>query len=230
MVKRSRRTNPIITHEARIGSISAENDDEFLQNCFVSHRAVAEVADANSAKMILSGRTGAGKTAILKHISASNSKTSEIVPSDMSMFYISNSDIIRFLDDIGANLDIFFQTLWKHVIITEYIRLKYFPNGQVAASGMLDSILGFFQTDSKKKAAEKYMQQWGSELWIEIDENIKTLTETYEKGISTALGVDVARFKSKAGFGKNLSVEQKQEFVARPCLHTSKPYPNSSNV
>ncbi|WP_139201366.1 P-loop ATPase, Sll1717 family [Pseudovibrio axinellae] len=210
-----KQSNPIISYDARIGNVSAENDYDFLNNCFVSHRAVSEIMDLESAKMILAGRTGAGKTAILKHIEEKNRKTSEIIPSDMSMHYISNSDIIRFLDDIGANLDMFFQTLWKHVLIIEYIKMKYHSNSEPNSTYLFDKILDFFASDHKRKIAEQYIEKWGSVFWITMDESIRSLTETYERNITAELGVDVNKFKTKAGYGQNLSAQQKSEFVAR---------------
>lgn len=43
-----------------------------------------------------------------------------------------------------------------------------------------------------------------------MDENIRSLTETYERNITAELGVDVNKFKTKAGYGQNLSAQQKK--------------------
>ena len=51
-----------------IGTISAENDKEFLENCFIESPEYDEIRDFNNKNMILLGRTGSGKTALLNKI------------------------------------------------------------------------------------------------------------------------------------------------------------------
>lgn len=65
-----------------IGSNAAESDDAFLVPCFVHYPPVAQCKDVHSSGMILLGRTGAGKTAIIQHIQNSVDKTSVIDPSE----------------------------------------------------------------------------------------------------------------------------------------------------
>lgn len=119
---RKENSNPIITRPSiNIGSIAAENDNEFLEECFVRHQSLDALLDTNSKAMVLVGRTGAGKTAILQHILEYNKNCCELQPANMALNYIANSDILRFLHEIGADLDLLFQALWKHVLCIEYI-------------------------------------------------------------------------------------------------------------
>jgi hypothetical protein len=62
------------------------------------------------------------KTAILKYIHSKSEHSVEIDPSEMAMSYVSNSDALNFLHAIGADLDLLFQALWKHVLCTEFRR------------------------------------------------------------------------------------------------------------
>ena len=102
--------------DTRIGNISAEHDDNFLFDCFVDNAAVSLVSDLDSPGMILAGRTGSGKTAILRYLLKHHEHAAEVDPAELSIQYISNSDVFQFLNDIGADLDIFFQIIWKHVL------------------------------------------------------------------------------------------------------------------
>jgi hypothetical protein len=122
MAKAERRTNPVVLRQGMtIGSGSAETDEEFLFSCFIQYPAVEECSRVQSPGMILAGRTGSGKTAILKYIRQTAEHTVEIDPIEMSMSYVSNSDALNFLHAIGADLDLLFQVLWKHVMCIEFI-------------------------------------------------------------------------------------------------------------
>jgi Cdc6-like AAA superfamily ATPase len=86
-------------------------DIEFLLPCFVRYPPVEVCLDLSSRGTVIDGRTGSGKTAILKYILSTVEHASEIDPFDMSMSYVSNSDVLSFLYAIGADLDLLFQVL-----------------------------------------------------------------------------------------------------------------------
>jgi hypothetical protein len=204
-----------IRQDTRVGNIAAEADDEFLLECFVDNAALSQALDVNSNGMILSGRTGSGKTAILKYIESKRKNTSAINPADLSIQYISNSDVFQFLNDIGADLDLFFQVIWKHVLCVSYIKLRYSIDDQRKYNRFFDRITDPFSTDKAKARAIEYLMEWGKEFWVSIDENVRAITKKYETAINGELGIDINSLKSKAGFGRNLSREQKSEYVRR---------------
>ncbi len=204
----------IIQHDTRIGRTAAENDDEFLLTCFVDNKALAEALSTNTPGMILAGRTGSGKTAILRYIEHHH-KVARIEPARMALQYISNSDILRFLHDIGADLDILFQTIWKHVLCVEYIRLRYDINTEEKSKTWYQNLWGIFNNDVREKKALEYLDEWGGRFWVTIDENVKEVISKTEARLNAEIGVDFQKFKTKAGYGKNLSNEQKSEFIAR---------------
>jgi energy-coupling factor transporter ATP-binding protein EcfA2 len=101
MAKSQKRTNPVILRRGvGIGSGNAESDDEFLFECFVEHPAVEHARRLTHAGMILAGRTGSGKTAILRHIEGIADHTAALDPFEMAMSYVANSDALRFLQAI----------------------------------------------------------------------------------------------------------------------------------
>jgi hypothetical protein len=68
MAKASKRTNPIILQAGMsIGNNAAEFDDDFLLPCFVHYPPVDLCMKVSSRGMVVDGRTGSGKTAILKY-------------------------------------------------------------------------------------------------------------------------------------------------------------------
>ena len=175
MNKSSLNKSDIIQYDTRVGHIAAENDEEYLFECFVDNKALSIALDIDDRGMILCGRTGSGKTAIVKYIER-NKKSSRIEPVEMAMQYITNSDIIRFLNDIGADLDILFQTIWKHVLAIEYIRLRYGISNSDNSNSWFTKIHERFAYDEKQRRALTYLRTWQSKFWIPMDENIKTIS------------------------------------------------------
>jgi hypothetical protein len=151
MAKVERRTNPVhLRHGMSIGSNAAESDDAFLVPCFVHYPPVEQCTNVHSSGMILLGRTGAGKTAILKHIENSVDRCSLIDPSEIAMSYVANSDALNFLQVIGADLDLLFQVLWKHVICIEMIRLRFDITDEVKSQSVFSKLADKFGRNPRR--------------------------------------------------------------------------------
>jgi hypothetical protein len=98
MAKAYRRTNPVVLNAGMsIGTNAAEFDDEFLFSCFVHYPPVDLCLNVESRGMVVDGRTGSGKTAILRYITSKAEHSVVIDPSEMAMSYVSNSDVLNFL-------------------------------------------------------------------------------------------------------------------------------------
>lgn len=198
-----------------IGTNAAEFDDEFLFPCFVHHPAVDLCKNVKSRGMVIDGRTGAGKTAILRYINYSSEHVVEVDPSEMAMSYVSNSDSLRFLQAIGADLDLLFQALWKHVLCLEFIRLRFTVKNESASRSVFDRILERFQKDARKERALKYLREWEGKFWITMDQNIKEMTEKIERAVKAELGGEIEKFKAGGQYDKRLSSDKKTEFIHR---------------
>lgn len=208
--------NPIIARSADyIGRAAAEDDDEFLFECFVDTRNLGDLQRTDSPYMVALGRTGSGKTAILRYIEKHSDHSTSIDPLNMSLSYVSNSDIMRFLDTIGADLDIFFQTLWKHVLCLQYIRSRFDVKDEQKSRNIYAKFTEWAKRDHNAERAVKYFRDWEGRFWIDMDENIKEITYKTEQDISAELGADIEKFKAKASYEKQLSVDKKAEIRAR---------------
>lgn len=211
-----KRVNPVILKAGMsIGTGNAESDDDLLFECFVTYPPVDEALKIASAGMILAGRTGSGKTAILRYVQVQETHTSEVDPAEMSMNYVANSDALRFLHAIGADLDLLFQVLWKHVLCLEFIRLRWGVDNAAKSVTIFDKIVSKFSKDDRKKRAVAYLQEWGNKFWITMDQNIKEITEAYEDKLNAEFGAEISKFKAGGQYEKRLSTEKKSELVAR---------------
>lgn len=217
MSKISRKnSNPIVLRpDANIGNSSAEADDEFLFDCFFDHPSLSVLKDISSSKLFATGRTGSGKTALLRMIDKQSERVSQIDLSDLALNYVANSDIIQFLNALDIDLDLFYQTLWKHVLCIEFIRLRFEVDSSEKSKFAFSRILEIFSTDSRKKAALDYLKEWESRFWITMDENIKEITQKVENSLDSELSLEVEKFKGRAGYARTLSSEKKSALVQR---------------
>lgn len=216
-MKKPQRHNPVIINfNTDIGNPAAEEDDDFLFECFVDNPAYASAIEAGGPKVFISGRTGSGKTAILRMIEKQNPHyaTSIDLPS-IALDYVANSDIIRFLNSINIDLDLFFQALWKHVLCIEYIRMKFDVNNERESKTIFDRLYEYFTTDSRKRKALDYLKNWESKFWITMDVTIKEITNSLEQKIDAELSTEIEYFKTRAGYSRQLSQEKRLQIQAR---------------
>src|SRR5262245_50883029 len=114
--------NPIkFRRNTTIGSADAESDDLFLEHCFVDTGDAAALLDCDNPQSIVLGRTGAGKTALLRQIAKQAEHCAEISPEALALNYVTNSNILKFFEESGVNLDIFYSLLWRHIITVELL-------------------------------------------------------------------------------------------------------------
>ena len=211
------RANPVVIRpDTSIGNNSAEADDEFLFECFVDHPALDVTRDVTNSKMFVLARTGGGKTAIIRKINKQFADTSSVIDlSGLSMDYVANSNIIRFLQSIDIDLDLFFQALWKHVLCLEFIRLRYEVKNDENSRQVFGWFRDFFRSDGRRQSALKYLSEREGKFFITMDENIKEITSKLESKVNTELSAEVEKFNARAGYSRTLSSEKKSELVAR---------------
>lgn len=208
--------NPVVLRRgAGIGTGNAETDDKFLFDCFVEYPPVQDCREPESPVMVVAGRTGSGKTAILRYLEAKSRHATAIDPFEMSMGYVSNSDALRFLQAIGADLDLFFQVLWKHVLCIEYIRMRWDVDSTEKSQNIFLKVFDRFTRDDRKKKSLDYIRKWQGKFWITMDQNIKELTEVIESKLHTEIGGEIEKFKAGGQYDKRMSREKKSEIVAR---------------
>jgi hypothetical protein len=216
MAKKTKNQNPIVLRRgAGIGSGNAETDDDFLFDCFVEYPPVEECRRLGSPTMVISGRTGSGKTAILRYLENTSEHSVALDPFEMAMSYVANSDALRFLEAIGADLDLLFQVLWKHVLCIEFIRLRWSVDNTDRSSSIFMRLSEKFSRDERKTKSIRYLREWQGKFWITMDQNIKEITESVERKLHSEIGGEIVKFKAGGQYDKRLSQEKKSEIVAR---------------
>ncbi|MCA9633029.1 MAG: hypothetical protein KC766_35500 [Myxococcales bacterium] len=107
-----------------VGALDAAND-ALLSEVFVDTGVLARLRDPADAAFLVIGRTGSGKTALLSELERRETHCRRLDPEELSMQYLQNSQILRFLTSLKINLEIFYKYLWRHVCVLELSRLRY---------------------------------------------------------------------------------------------------------
>lgn len=200
-------------HLDTVGSSDAENDD-FLEKCFMDVGYLEVLEDCRDPRRIVLGRTGSGKSAILLQIKARNERSVLIKPESLALSYVSNSTIIRYLLEIGVNLDVFFRLLWRHVFAVELLQHRFQLQDEKATRSFFDRFRQN-QQDKRLKEALDYLETWGKSFWKETDYRIKEVTSNLESEVTAGVQAVVPTFKADLGAAHNLKDETKAEIVHR---------------
>ena len=100
--------------------------DPLLQEAFYESDAYQLCESREDPHCFLIARTGSGKSALLQRLEETRSShVIRINPEDLSLPYITDLGVIRYLDSIDVNLDPLFIALWKHILLVEVIRHRY---------------------------------------------------------------------------------------------------------
>lgn len=197
-----------------IGVADAEQDQNFLRNCFVDTGDLAILRDCNNPCRILVGRTGSGKTALLAQLASEEFNVIAIKPESLALSYISNSTILNFVLQLGVKLDIFFRLLWRHVFTVEVIKTHFRVNSESDKQNFLERFRNVFR-DKKHVQALDYLERWGKSFWEETEYRIKEVTTTLESHLKASLEASIPGSALNAEGLQSLSEEQKQEVIQR---------------
>ena len=198
-----------------IGAAAAEEDIDFLKNCFVDTGVIGVLSDCRDPRSIAIGRTGSGKTALLSRLSETEERVIEILPESLSLSYISNSTVLNFFDRLGVKLDIFFKLLWRHVFAVELIKHHFKIWKEPDKHSFLDMIRNYFVDDNKSKEALEYLETWGKEFWEETEYRIKEVTTKLENDLTGAVKTRFPNISFSVSASDKLSGEMKAEIIQR---------------
>lgn len=197
-----------------IGAEAAEEDVQFLANCFVDIGDIDALVDCSNAISIILGRTGVGKTALLEQL-AKNEDAISIRPESLSFNYLANSSILQFFLEAGVKLDLFFKLLWRHVFTVELIKRKYNITNEITKMTFLERFENIFTKDKKKERAISYLRKWGDKFWEPTEYRIKEITGKIEDELRTSIGTKLSPVELNASAASKLTAEQKIEVVQR---------------
>ena len=198
-----------------IGNLDAESDN-FLNDCFFESDTYNNLLkfddpdDNNFSKRVIIGRTGSGKTALLKKMAVdSRIKKHDIIEAESTVFeHIKNNVFISQLMESGVDLRVFYKSLWQHVLLVKVIDLLY-PNN----TSFFDA-LASFTTSSKKRynleIATEYVETFRNNFFN--DSIVSEITDRMQDELSIKLGIPNIKAEGKIN---NESIEKIQSATSR---------------
>ncbi|MEA5448018.1 hypothetical protein VB780_05515 [Leptolyngbya sp. CCNP1308] len=199
-----------------IGAAAAEQDGQYLSDCFIDTGILSILLDCEDHRCILVGRTGAGKSALVSQLNVDNEHVIPILPDSLSLSYISNSNVINFFTEAGVNLSLFYKLLWRHVFVVEILRERFKINSEQQKQNFFLSIWSSVTRSRKHEMALKYLQEWGDSFWRETDYRVQEVTSKLEKDLRGAANLSFLE-NSKLDFSaaRKLTKEQREEVIHR---------------
>jgi hypothetical protein len=171
-----------------LGGEQAEADG-LLDDAFVESGPYSAITSRDDPRCFLVGRTGSGKSAILHRLKDINpDHVIRIDPEELSLQYITDLNVIRYLSELDVHLDPFFIALWKHVLLIEIIKHRYKVESQDVLERFFASLMDRVRRDRSKQAALEYLHEFEGRFWRETDERIKEITREFENQIQAEAG------------------------------------------
>ena len=150
----------IIEATDRVGSYSAEEDDQFLFDCFFQHPAFGIVRELTKSECILYGNTGSGKTAIIRYLNQVSENSLQVDLNEIALNYIANSNIVKILEDLGVSQNLLFKAFWQYIIVLSYIKLKYRTSTKQKSDIWANGLIETFRRDKSRKKALRLLDSW----------------------------------------------------------------------
>lgn len=196
-----------------IGSADAD-EDSYFEKCFYDNGSIDIICDTGDSRRIIVGRTGTGKTALIRKIVESKERTILLMPDSLAISYISNSTILRYLQSLGVKLDIFYKMLWRHVFSVEIIKSHFNLHDKQSKDSVLDKIKSMFRNKKHDRVLE-YLEKWGQSFWLETDYRVKEITDKLESEIKSSIKTTFPNLNLDLSVGNTISEEQKTEIIHR---------------
>ena len=170
----------------RIGASDAQEDREILLKCFVDTGDLDVLADTRRPECIVLGRTGVGKTALISMLCEREEKVVTLDPRNLALSYLSNRPMLNFFMEIGVDLELFFQVLWRHIIAIELIKLESAARADQSVTSFFQQILSIPFTNRSKRIAQDYLRKY-PDFWKDTEELIRKETDNFEKKVQTSI-------------------------------------------
>jgi len=205
----------IIPRYADLGKAAAEDDDGYITDCFVDTGFVDRILSESSSTSIVVGRTGSGKSALVRRIRETHDNVCELVPENLSLGYLADSWLLQFLTENQFDLSVFFQQLWRHVLVVELLRFYEGLDSSQKFSTFTSRINNLFKDQSGKRRAFEYLTKYGGEFWSDTDLRVKHITDEFQRQVELEAGAQIKSIEAKYKRGETIGRHETKELVSK---------------
>lgn len=179
----SSRARRRLRREFNLGVEQAEIDP-LLSEAFYESGDYSVIASKTDPRCFIIARTGGGKSAALRHLEDENPEhVIRISPENLSLPYITNLGVMKYLDSLEVHLDPFFIALWKHVLLVELLKHRYKIDSPAAKQRFLAALRERILRNQAKRQALEYLDQFQDRFWCETDERVREIVEKFEEKV-----------------------------------------------
>lgn len=196
----------------RVGDPSAEQD-HYLETCFIDTGNIQILKDCSEPRAVIVGRTGSGKSALIRRLKDECEQCIEIDLQLLSINYITGSTLLTYFErELGVKLDLFYQSLWRHVFVVALLKKHYNIQDESDRQKTIDYLMSQVLRNKGRIDAFKYLNSWGTQFWTTSEERIKSFTTYIEKELQGNAGLEIAQLAAlKAGGTLKLTEQQVRE-------------------
>tara|TARA_Y100000588_G_scaffold56759_1_gene54544 strand:- start:47 stop:1609 length:1563 start_codon:yes stop_codon:yes gene_type:complete len=213
---------------AIIGNLDAETDT-FLDDCFYESDVFKGIVNFDPSnenpdfpRRVIVGRTGSGKTALLKQIVAhGNVKVHDTIEAENTVFeHINNNRFVSDLIQNGIDLRAFYKSLWIHVLLVKVIGQLYrssYTSFFDYISGLGDSARKPYRPEIVKEYLDSYKDNF-------FNDNVVTeITEKMQHELSGKAKFEFAELSGKVSDESMQKVQREtSSYVSRELIRKQK--------
>ncbi len=204
----------VIPIQSTLGTAAAENDDFYFSECFVDTGLIDQLLSPLSAQSIVAGRTGSGKSAILRKIEETSEHVCILNPETLSLGFLADSWLLNFLTTKDVDLGLFYQQLWRHVLVIELLRYEKNLESEYKVKSFIQSFSDIFKDNTAKLRAFEYLTKYGGQFWEDTELRVRHIAQAFEDNLSAEMGASFAGIRSKIEAGSNVSQTESSEIIS----------------
>jgi hypothetical protein len=169
-----------------IGFPDAENDTQ-LESVFVDTGRINTLCDTDDPRCVVTGRTGAGKSALLVYVESTRERVKRIDPLSIAIDHLQYSTGIPGLTQQGVNFDAFFKFMWRQTIAMEILQ-AWHAEREARTLGQLRTKLAGLFASAKVKLALDVVEKWIGDELLTAGERSKAMIAKFDQEIAAAMG------------------------------------------
>lgn len=218
----------IFRNNDEIGKLEAESDT-FLDDCFYETNIFKGIMNFDSSdknpdftKRIIVGRTGSGKSALLRKILDEGSiKVYDKIEAENTIFeHVKNNVFISSLNDSGIDLRVFYKSLWLHTLLVKVIPALHRSTYQ-SFFNKVQELIGGKKKPYNPELANEYIEQFKDVFFN--DKALIEISNKMQSELSSKIGVKGIHLGGKlAGEDTQKVQSETSSYVSRELIRKQK--------